>query len=66
VERNKNLPTIFLSPREYPTGTITTPHEALNLFTVHAPSLVAVSEAITIFEVDPMFVEQMQPLLFIV
>lgn len=60
------LAAVFLPPCEDPTLAVSTAHESLDLLAVEALGPRAVSEAVTLFEVDAMLVKQMQALLLVV
>lgn len=61
-----HLAAVFFPPCEDPTLAVSTAHESLNLLAVEALGPRAISEAVTLFEVDAMLVKQMQALLLVV
>lgn len=60
-----DLATIFLPPGKYTTLAVAA-HDLLDIASLHSMRLRAVGDTVTVFQVDPMLMQQMKPLLLIV
>jgi hypothetical protein len=64
--RFTDLSSVLFSPGEHAALSLSSAHEQFDLRAIHASCLSAISDAVGILQIDPMFMQQLQPLLFIV